>query len=73
MHELIKHGKVFSRVIFLGPGPCLMKKRIYRAAVSQRLRNNELEDGEVINAYDLKRRRTTNVETIHLWIEVLRL
>jgi hypothetical protein len=26
----------------LGPGPRLMKKRIYRAAVSQRLRNTDL-------------------------------
>ena len=31
----------------LGPGPCLVKKRIYRAAVSQRLRNNGLQDGQV--------------------------
>jgi len=28
----------------LGPGPRLMKKRIYRAAVSQRLRNTDLHD-----------------------------
>jgi len=27
----------------LGPGPRLIKKRIYRAAVSQRLRNTEVE------------------------------
>ena len=27
----------------MGPGPCLLKKRIYQAAVSQRLRNTGLE------------------------------
>jgi len=30
----------------MGPGPRLMKKRIYRAAVSQRLRNTALEGCE---------------------------
>jgi len=30
-------------VNLLGPGPRLMKKRIYRAAVSQRLRNTGLD------------------------------
>jgi len=32
----------YLRVNLLGPGPRLMEKRIYRAAVSQRLRNNGL-------------------------------
>ena len=32
------------RVNLLGPGPRLIKKRIYRAAVSQRLRNAVLID-----------------------------
>jgi len=32
----------YLRVNLLGPGPRLMKKRIYRAAVSQRLRNAAL-------------------------------
>ena len=32
------------QVYLLEPGPRLMKKRIYRAAVSQRLRNNGLEE-----------------------------
>ena len=32
----------YLRVNLLGPGPRLMKKRIYRAAVSQRLRNTGL-------------------------------
>jgi hypothetical protein len=34
----------YLRVYLLGPGPRLMKKRIYRAAVSQRLRNTGLDD-----------------------------
>jgi len=34
----------YWRVNLLGPDPCLMKKRIYRAAVSQRLRNTA-QDG----------------------------
>jgi hypothetical protein len=33
----------YIRVNLLGPGPCLIKKRIYRAAVSQRLRNTVLD------------------------------
>jgi len=32
----------YLRVNLLGPGPRLTKKRIYRAAVSQRLRNTGL-------------------------------
>jgi len=32
------------RVNLLGPGPRFMKKRIYWAAVSQRLRNTAIED-----------------------------
>jgi len=35
----------YLRVNLFGPGPRLMKKRIYRAAVSQRLRNTAL--GEI--------------------------
>jgi len=38
MYELKKNGKVFTSNL-LGPGHRLMKKRIYRAVVSQRLRN----------------------------------
>ena len=38
MYELKKMER-YLRVNLLGPGPRLMKKRIYRAAVSQRLRN----------------------------------
>jgi len=44
MYELKKNGKVFLRVNLLRPGPRLMKKRIYRAVVSQRLRNTGLNN-----------------------------
>ena len=42
MYELKKMGSCL-RVNLLGPGPRLMEKRIYRAAVSQRLRKNGIE------------------------------
>jgi len=35
----LKKLEIYLRVNLLGPGPRLMKKRIYRAEVSQRLRN----------------------------------
>ena len=41
MYELKKMER-YLRVSLLRPGPRLMKKRIYRAAVSQRLRNISL-------------------------------
>ena len=41
MYELKKIGKVFTSK-FVGTGPSSYKKRIYRAAVSQRLRNTGL-------------------------------
>ena len=41
MYELKKIGKVFTSK-FVGTGPSSYKKRIYRAAVSQRLRNTVL-------------------------------
>jgi len=40
----LKKLERYLRVHFLGPGPPSYKKRIYRAAVSQRLRNTALED-----------------------------
>ena len=43
MYELKKKLETYLRVNFLGPSPRLIKKRIYRAAVSQRLRNTDLE------------------------------
>jgi hypothetical protein len=44
MYELKKMER-YLRVNLLGPGPSSYKKRIYRAAVSQRLRNTAIERG----------------------------
>jgi len=41
MHELKKNGKVFTSK-FVGTGLSSLEKRIYRAAVSQRLRSSAL-------------------------------
>jgi len=43
MYDLKKIGKLF-RSKFVGTGPSSYKKRIYRVAVSQRLRNIDLHD-----------------------------
>ena len=43
MYELKKNGKVFTSKS-VGAGPSSYEKRIYRAAVSQRLRNTGLHD-----------------------------
>ena len=40
--NLKKNGKVFTSK-FVGTGPSSYEKRIYRAAVSQKLRNTALE------------------------------
>jgi len=42
MYELKKNGKVFTNKS-VGTGPSSYEKRIYRAAVSQRLRNTAIE------------------------------
>ena len=42
-----KNGKVFTSK-FVGTGPSSYKKRIYRAAVSQRLRNTALSHVETL-------------------------
>ena len=43
MYELNKNIlERYLRVNLLGPGPRLLKKRIYRAAVSQKLRNSDI-------------------------------
>jgi len=42
MYELKKIGKVFTSK-FVGTGPSSYGKRIYRSAVSQKLRNTALE------------------------------
>jgi len=38
----LKNGKIFTSK-FVGTGPSSYEKRIYRAAVSQRLRNTDLD------------------------------
>jgi hypothetical protein len=43
MYELKKIGNVFTSK-FVGTGPSFYKKRVYRAAVSQRLRNTDIDD-----------------------------
>jgi hypothetical protein len=43
MYELKKIGKMFKGK-FVVTGPSFYEKRIYRAAVSQRLRNTVLDD-----------------------------
>jgi len=43
MYELKKNLERYWRENLLGPGPRLTKKRIYRAAVWQRLRNTDIE------------------------------
>jgi hypothetical protein len=45
MYELKKIGKVFTTK-FVGTGPSSYEKRIYGAAVSQRLRNTALDDSQ---------------------------
>ena len=42
MYELKKNGKVFTSKFF-GTGPPSYEKRIYRAAVSKRLSNTDLQ------------------------------
>jgi len=42
MYELKKNGKVLTSKS-VGTGPSSYEKRIYRAAVSQRLRNTDLD------------------------------
>ena len=42
MYELKRNGKVFTSK-FVETGPSSYEKRFYRAAVSQRLRNTDLQ------------------------------
>jgi len=46
--NLKKIGKVFTSK-FVGTGPSSYKKCIYRAAVSQRLRNTDVHDSRIRN------------------------
>jgi hypothetical protein len=58
MYELKKLER-YLRVNLLGPDPRLIKKRIYRDAISQRLRNTDLED------HKLKFHSRENLNTLH--------
>jgi len=46
MYELKKKLESYLRVNLLGPDPRIMKKRIYRPAVSQMLRNTFIDGKE---------------------------
>ena len=48
VYELKKNGKVFASK-FVGTGPLSYEKRIYRAAVSQRLRDTDLQLRTITN------------------------
>jgi len=61
MYELKKLER-HLRVNLLGPGSRLMKKRIYQAAVSQRLRNTALHHIKGIDIHAMK---------VHMGAEVL--
>jgi hypothetical protein len=56
MYELKKKGKLYTSK-FVGTGPSSYEKRIYRAAVSQKLRNTVLEHCNIfkhtLNEYKL--------------------
>jgi len=49
MYELKKFGKIFTSK-FVGTDPSSYKKRIYRPAASQMLRNTALDDLGVSNS-----------------------
>ena len=54
MYELKEIGKVFtSKSVWTGPSS--YEKRIYRAAVSQRLRNTEVESPEGVFSVPVSR------------------
>jgi hypothetical protein len=52
--NLKKIGKIFTSK-FVGTGPSSYEKRIYRAAVSQRLRNPKLQDLQEATATVLRK------------------
>jgi len=67
MYELKKNGKVFTSKS-VGTGPLFSEKRIYWAAVSQRLRNTDIgyHTNEYTRTYIMrnKRRRVFAVNVI---------
>jgi hypothetical protein len=58
MYELKNKLEWYFHVNLLGPGPRLIKKIIYRAVISQRLRNTVLEyvDNEVMKQININNR-----------------
>jgi hypothetical protein len=51
MYKLTKIGKLFSEKVCWAPGPRLIKNIIYRAEVSQSLRNTGLGQCEAIGLH----------------------
>ena len=68
MYELKKIGKVFTSK-FVGTGPSSYKKRIYRAAVSQRLRNTGI-DYRVFSLKNFNNHESTlqNLQKVKQWL-----
>jgi len=67
-----KKLEIYLGVNLLGPGPRLLKKRIYRAAVSQRLRNTVLEYWHFFLNYSVYYCRSCcHVMTISRYTQVL--
>jgi hypothetical protein len=67
--NLKKIGKVFTSK-FLGTGPSSLKKKIYRAAVSQRLRNIALEETfHVVRATSAKFGLSAGHPEVNIWDE----
>jgi hypothetical protein len=64
------HKNCLQADYLLGPDPSLIKKRIYRAAVSQRLRNTDI-DHEVsrgwIDCYIEWLKKYNILESAHFW------
>jgi len=70
-----KIGKVFTSK-FVGTGPSSYKKRIYRAAVSQRLRNTGIDDQASVledfltlstGSYSIKNNRVPATESVSVF------
>jgi hypothetical protein len=69
MYELKKNGKLFTSK-FLGTASSSYEKRIYRAAVSQRLRDNAIDDCCVrfrVDRYFIFQNLTNYTEESHSW------
>jgi len=64
MYEL-KNLESYLRVNLLGPGPRLIKKKNYRAAVSQRLRNTKVDDSNKHIIEETVRRCLPTRKSVH--------